>query len=253
VAAIIPHVEWSGEYAPNIVALLGTTITPYCFFWQADQEAEEDFARGRMKFYGKGVPVLLGSDIRNMRADTAVGMGFSNVVQFFIIVTCASTLHAAGVLTVDTPDQAALALRPLAGDFAYLLFAIGIIGVGFLAVPTLAGSASYALSEALGWKAGLGYPFRQAPAFYMVIALATLVGAGLNFIGIPPFRMLYYAAAVNGVLAPPLMAMITLVGNNRAIMGRHVNNWFANVMGWAIVLIMGVCALALIGSLIADA
>ena len=252
IAAIIPHIEWSGDYALNIVALLGTTITPYCFFWQADQEAEEDFARGRMKFYGKGVPVLLESDIRNMRADTAVGMGFSNVVQFFIILTCASTLHAAGVLTVDTPDQAALALRPLAGDFAYLLFAIGIVGVGFLAVPTLAGSASYALSEALGWKAGLGYTFREARAFYVVIALATLVGVALNFIGIPPFRMLYYAAAVNGVLAPPLMAMITLVGNNRAIMGRHVNNWFANLMGWAIVLIMGVCVLALIGSLIAD-
>jgi len=120
-------------------------------------------------------------------------------------------------------------------------------------VPTLAGSASYALSEALGWKAGLGYTFREARAFYVVIALATLVGAGLNFVGIPPFRLLYYAAAINGFLAPPLMAMITLVGNNRAIMGRHVNNWFANLMGWAIVAIMGICALALIGSLIADA
>jgi Mn2+/Fe2+ NRAMP family transporter len=253
VSAIIPHVEWSHDYVLNIVAVLGTTITPYCFFWQADQEAEEDFARGRMKFYGKGVPALRNGDIRNMRADTAVGMGFSNLVQFFIILTCASTLHTAGVQTIDTPDQAALALRPLAGDFAYLLFAIGIIGVGFLAVPTLTGSASYALSEALGWKAGLGYTFRQARAFYVVIALATLVGVGLNFIGIPPFRMLYYAAAINGVLAPPLMAMVTLVGNNRVIMGQHVNNWFANLMGWAIVLIMSVCALALIGSLIADA
>ena len=204
-----------------------------------------------MKYYGKGVPVVLGNDIRNMRADTAVGMGFSNVVQFFIVLTCASTLHRVGVLTVDTPDQAALALRPLAGDFTYLLFAAGIIGVGFLAVPTLTGSASYALSEALGWKAGLGYTFGQARAFYLVIALATLIGVGLNFIGIPPFRMLYYAAAVNGVLAPPLMAMITLVGNNTAIMGRYVNSRFANVMGWAIVVIMSVCALALIVSLVA--
>lgn len=253
VSAVTPHVEWSRDYALNIVAVLGTTITPYCFFWEADQEAEEDFARGRMKFYGKGVPVLLRSDIRNMRADTAVGMGFSNIVQFFIILTCASVLHPAGVLTVDTPEQAAMALRPLAGDFTYLLFAIGIIGVGFLAVPTLSGSAAYALSEALGWKAGLGYTFREARAFYVVITLATLVGVGLNFVGIPPFRMLYYAAAVNGVLAPPLMAMITLVGNNRAIMGRHTNNWFANVMGWAIVAIMGVCALALIGSLVVGA
>ncbi|OBH35420.1 iron transporter [Mycobacterium sp. E342] len=250
VSALTPHIEWSRDYALNIVAVLGTTITPYCFFWEADQEAEEDFARGRMQFYGKGVPVVLQSDIRDMRADTAVGMGFSNVVQFFIILTCASVLHPAGVVSVDTPDEAALALRPLAGDLTYLLFAIGIIGVGFLAVPTLSGSASYALSEALGWKAGLGYTFREARAFYVVIALATLVGVGLNFIGIPPFRMLYYAAAVNGVLAPPLMAMITLVGNNRSIMGGHTNNRFANIMGWAIVAIMGVCALALIASLI---
>ncbi|WP_163910741.1 NRAMP family divalent metal transporter [Mycolicibacterium aubagnense] len=242
VSAFVPHVEWSSDYVLNIVAVLGTTITPYCFFWQADQEVEEDYARGRMQFYGKGVPVLHDRDIRNMRTDTAVGMGFSNVVQFFIILTCASTLHQAGVFNVDTPDQAAAALRPLAGDFTFLLFAIGIVGVGFLAVPTLTGSASYALSEALGWKAGLGYTFRQARAFYVVIAVATIVGVGLNFIGIPPFRMLYYAAAVNGVLAPPLMALITLVGNNRSIMGQHVNNRFANIMGWAIVVIMGACA-----------
>jgi Mn2+/Fe2+ NRAMP family transporter len=250
VNTIVPHLQWSRDYILNIVAVLGTTITPYCFFWQADQEAEEDFARGRMVYYGKGVPVLSRHDIGNMRVDTAVGMGFSNIVQFFIILTCASTLHQAGVLTVDTPDQAAAALRPLAGDLAFLLFAIGIVGVGFLAVPTLAGSASYALSEALGWKAGLGYTFREARAFYLVIALATIAGVALNFVGIPPFRMLYYAAALNGVLAPPLMAMITLVGNNKSIMGDRVNNTFANVMGWAIVAIMGVCAVALIGSLI---
>lgn len=249
-SALLPHVEWSRAYVLNIVALLGTTITPYCFFWQADQEAEEDIARGRMAFYGKGIPVICDRDIRGMRIDTAVGMGFSNVVQFFIILTCASTLHLAGVFTVDTPDQAAAALRPLAGDFAYLPFAVGIIGVGFLAVPTLTGSASYALSEAMGWKAGLGYTFRQARAFYIVIALATVVGVGVNFIGIPPFRLLYYAAALNGVLAPPLMAMIMLIGNNRSVMGDHVNNRFANVMGWSTVLIMGFCALALLGSLI---
>jgi NRAMP (natural resistance-associated macrophage protein)-like metal ion transporter len=253
VSAFVPHVEWSRGYVLNIVAVLGTTITPYCFFWQADQEVEEDYVRGRMQFYGKGVPVLQDRDIRNMRTDTAVGMGFSNVVQFFIILTCASTLHQAGVFNVDTPDQAAAALRPLAGDFTFLLFAIGIVGVGFLAVPTLTGSAAYALSEAMGWKAGLGYTFREARAFYVVIALATIVGVGLNFVGIPPFRMLYYAAAVNGVLAPPLMALITLIGNNRSIMGQYVNNRFANVMGWAIVAIMGVCAVALLGSLVTGA
>jgi len=250
VNALVPHIQFSGDYLLNVVAVLGTTITPYCFFWQADQEAEEDVARGRMAYYGKGVPRLSGHDIGNMRIDTAVGMGFSNIVQFFIVLTCASTLHAAGVLAVDTPDQAASALRPIAGDFAFLLFAIGIVGVGFLAVPTLTGSASYALSEALGWKAGLGYTFRQARAFYLVIVLATLVGVGLNFVGVPPFRMLYYAAALNGVLAPPLMAMITLVGNNTSIMGERVNSRFANAMGWAITVIMGACSVALIGSLV---
>ncbi|MFE3060842.1 NRAMP family divalent metal transporter [Nocardia sp. NPDC059239] len=249
-SAIIPHVEWSPDYVLNLVAVLGTTITPYCFFWQADQEAEEDFARGRMKFYGKGIPEIQDGDIRDMRTDTLVGMGFSNVVQFFIVLTCASTLHQAGIFAVDTPQQAAASLRPLAGDFTFLLFAVGIIGVGFLAVPTLTGSASYALSEAMGWKAGLSYTFREARAFYIVIALATLVGVGLNFVGIPPFRMLYYAAAVNGVLAPPLMALIMLIGRNRSIMGEHVNSRHANIMGWAIVMIMGVCALALLVSLI---
>ncbi|WP_162528780.1 divalent metal cation transporter [Mycolicibacterium sp. CBMA 361] len=221
--------------------------------WWPTVAVNEDIARGRMAYYGKGVPVLSARDIGNMRTDTAVGMGFSNIVQFFIVLTCASTLHQAGVLTVDTPDQAASALRPLAGDLAYLLFALGIVGVGFLAVPTLTGSASYALAEALGWKAGLGYTFRQARAFYVVIALATLVGVALNFVGIPPFRMLYYAAALNGVLAPPLMAMITLVGNNKAIMGDRTNNRFANVMGWAITAIMGACAVALIVSMVSDA
>lgn len=250
VNALVPHIQFSGDYMLNVVAVLGTTITPYCFFWQADQEAEEDVARGRMAYYGKGVPRLSGHDIGNMRIDTAVGMGFSNIVQFFIVLTCASTLHAAGVLAVDTPDQAASALRPIAGDFAFLLFAIGIVGVGFLAVPTLTGSASYALSEALGWKAGLGYTFRQARAFYLVIVLATLVGVGLNFVGVPPFRMLYYAAALNGVLAPPLMAMITLVGNNTSVMGERVNSRFVNAMGWAITVIMGACSVALIGSLV---
>lgn len=248
--AIIPHVEWSPDYVLNLVAVLGTTITPYCFFWQADQEAEEDFARGRMKFYGKGIPEIEDRDIRDMRTDTLVGMGFSNVVQFFIVLTCASTLHQVGIFAVDTPQQAAASLRPLAGDFTFLLFAVGIIGVGLLAVPTLTGSASYALSEAMGWKAGLSYTFREARAFYIVIALATLVGVGLNFVGIPPFRMLYYAAAVNGVLAPPLMALIMLIGRNRSIMGEHVNSRYANIMGWAIVMIMGVCALALLASLI---
>ena len=239
-------------YLLNVVAVLGTTITPYCFFWQADQEAEEDFARGRVQFFGQGVPVLAKGDIREMRADTAVGMGFSNVIQFFIVLTCASTLHVNGITDVQTADQAAQALRPLAGDFTYALFAAGILGIGFMAVPILTGSASYALAEAIGKRASLGYTYRQAPTFYIVIALSTVVGMALNFVGVRPFQMLYYAAALNGIVAPPLMAMIVLIGNNRTVMGDQVNHRLANGLGWAITVIMGLCAVGLVAAIIAS-
>ncbi len=252
VRSVVPYFEWSRNYVLNIVAVLGTTITPYCFFWQANQEAEEGLARSRVQFYGQGVPTLTTGDVREMRADTAAGMGFSNVVQWFIVLTCASTLNAHGITDIQTADQAAQALRPLAGDFTYALFTIGIMGIGFMAVPILAGSASYALAEAFGRKASLSYTYREAPTFYIVIALSTIVGMALNFVGIKPFQMLYYAAALNGIIAPPLMAMITHVGNNPRVMGDHVNNRFANTMGWAITAIMGLCAVALIAALIAQ-
>jgi Mn2+/Fe2+ NRAMP family transporter len=248
----VPSISWSKDYVLNVVAVLGTTITPYCFFWQADQEAEEDLARGRVQFFGQGVPTLAGGDIREMRNDTLVGMGFSNVIQFFIVLTCASTLHAHGITDIQTADQAAEALRPLAGDFTYGLFTLGIMGIGFMSVPILTGSASYALAEAFGWKASLSYTYRQAPTFYVVIAAATVIGMALNFARIKPFQMLYYAAVLNGVAAPPLMAMITLIGNNPTVMGDQTNSRLSNRLGWAITAIMGLCAAALIGAFIVD-
>ena len=246
VRSVVPYFEWSRDYALNIVAVLGTTITPYCFFWQANQEAEEGLARSRVQFYGQGVPTLTTGDVREMRTDTAAGMGFSNVVH------CASTLNANGITDIQTADQAAQALRPLAGNFTYALFTVGIMGIGFMAVPILTGSASYALAEAFGRKASLSYTYREAPTFYIVIVLSTIIGMGLNFVGIKPFQMLYYAAALKGIIAPPLMAMITLVGNNPRVMGDHVNNRYANTMGWAITVVMGLCAAALIAALIAQ-
>ncbi len=242
----VPSFSFSREYLLNIIAILGTTLSAYLFFWEADQEAEEDYAQHRVRFYGKGVPKLRSRDIKQMRLDNTVGMLFSNLVMFFIIITCASTLGAHGITHIASADQAAEAIRPLAGQFTYILFAAGIIGTGLLAVPILAGSASYALAEAFGWKAGLNYKFKQAHAFYIVIAIATVIGGLINFAGIKPFQMLYYTAILNGIIAPPLMIVLMLVANNKKILGEHTNGWVSNVMGWTITAIMGICAIALL-------
>lgn len=261
VVVIIVHQDWSQmafstfvpwnfqfnqAYVLNIVALCGTTITPYVIFWQADQEAEEDYRRGRVHAFALGVPKLEKHDIRDLRADTAIGMGFMEVIQWAIIAACAATLWRAGITDIQTPDQAAQALRPLAGDFTFALFAFGIIGIGMLAIPVMTGSAAQALTEAGGGRAGLSYSWREAPTFYGVIVAATMVGVLLNYVGLPPYKMLYYAAALNGVLAVPLLGMLTHVGNNRTVMGEHSNNMFSNIMGWLTCGIMGVCATALL-------
>lgn len=246
----VPWFHWNHDYLLNIVALLGTTITPYCFFWMANQEAEENLRLRRVTRFGHGVPSLDKHDIRDMRTDDAIGMGFMELVQWLIIVACAATLYPAGITDINTPDQAAQALRPLAGDFTYLLFALGIVGIGFAAVPVMTGSAAQALTEALGRRASLSYSFREAPTFYTLIAAGTVIGVVLNYVGVPPFKMLYYSAALNGILAPPLIAMITHVGNNPRVMGEHTNNRFGNVMGWLTAAIMAVCAAALIVSMV---
>ena len=181
-----------------------------------------------------------------MRTDTIIGMFFSNMIQFFIICTTASTLHLQGITHIESASQAAQALRPVAGDFAFLLFAFGVIGTGLLAVPVLAGSAAYALSEAFGWREGLYLKFKQAHGFYGVITIATLLGLLVNFININPFQMLYYTAVLNGLAAPPLMIMILLICNNKKIMGKNTNGWFSNIAGWAITIVMSVAGIALL-------
>lgn len=244
-STLVPSFTWNKEYLLNIVAILGTTISPYLFFWQADEEVEDEIVHHKIRGMGKGVPKVTRRDIREMRFDTVAGMFFSNLVMFFIIVTFASTLGGQGLTTIETADQAAQALRPFAGDFAFLLFAAGIIGTGLLAVPILAGSASYAIAEAVGWKAGLYRRFTQAHGFYGIITLATLIGLLINFTPIKPFQMLYYTAVLNGICAPPLMILILLIANNKKIMGNHTNSFFSNVLGITIATIMTAAAIGL--------
>ncbi len=235
-STLIPSFSWHKTYILNIVAVLGTTISPYLFFWQADEEVEEE----------KGiVKPNIALEVKGMRIDTVIGMFFSNIVMFFIIVTAASTLHAHGILHIDTATQAAEALRPFAGEFAFILFALGIIGTGLLAVPILSGSAAYAVVESINLPGGLSKKWYQAKAFYAVITISTLIGILINFLHIPPFQLLYYTAVINGLIAPPLLVLILLISNNQKIMGAHTNRRWSNILGVAITLIMTVAAVFL--------
>lgn len=245
-STIIPELTFNKTYIFNLVAILGTTISPYLFFWQASEEVEEEVEAGRLKSMGAGIPKFTKRDIRDLRVDTVVGMFFSNLVMFFIIMTTASTLGAHGIADIQSADQAAQALRPLAGEFAYLLFTAGIIGTGLLAVPVLAGSAAYAFSETFGWKEGLYRKFKQAHAFYGVIIVATLVGLLINFSSIPAFKMLYYTAMLNGICAPPLLILIMLISNNKKVMQNYTNGKVSNILGWSITVIMSIAAAALV-------
>lgn len=249
-SAVIPSFSMSREYLFNIVAILGTTISPYLFFWQADEEVEEEINQGKIRHMGAGIPRVTKGEIHRMRWDTVAGMFFSNIVMFFIIVTTASTLNVSGITSIETAGQAAQILRPLAGDFAFLLFAAGIVGTGLLAIPILAGSASYAVSEAFNWKEGLYRKFTQAHGFYGVITIATLIGLLVNFTPIKPFTMLYYTAILNGIAAPPLMILIMLTANNKKIMGRNTNSLLSNSIGWAITAVMTIAGVALLLSFI---
>ncbi|MGE5072637.1 MAG: NRAMP family divalent metal transporter [Anaerolineae bacterium] len=246
-STFVPTISLSKNYLTNIMAILGTTVSPYMFFWQTGEEVEEEVEKGQVRHMGAGNPRVSQEDVKEMRADTAVGMFFSNLVMWFVVITMASTLHAKGQLSIASADQAALALKPLAGNFAFLLFALGIVGAGMLAVPVLAGSASYSISEAFGWREGLYRKFKQAPGFYTAIALATITGVLVNFAPIKPFQMLYYASVLSGIAAPPLMVLIMLIGNNKNLMGKHTNSRLSNIMGW---FVTGVVTLGTAGLLI---
>lgn len=244
---IVPTFRFDRQYLFNLVALLGTTITPYLFFWQANQEVEEEIDEGKTtETQRKGVS---NTELKWMRTDVISGSFFSNIVFWFIIITTASTLNQNGITNIDSAPKAAEALRPLAGDFAYVLFAVGIIGTGLLAVPILAGSAAYAVSETFKFREGLSLQLGQAPVFYGVIALATLIGGAINLIGINPISALYYAAVLNGIVAPLLLFMIMLMSNNRKIVQNETNGRVANTLGWIATIAMGAAAAALLVSL----
>ncbi len=241
--AIVPTMTFSRDQIFLVCGILGTTISPYLFFWQTSQEVEEQILQGKTTVRERRKETS-DDDIRKMRVDVWSGMLVSNVVMFFIIAACAGTLYTHGITNIVTAADAALALRPIAGEYAYLLFAVGIIGTGMLAVPVLAGSASYALSESFGWKQGLYRPFKSAHAFYGVIILSMLVGLGLNFVGLDPIKALVWSAVANGMIAPVILFLIIRISGNHKIMGKRANGPIASLIGWAIVGIMSLAGSA---------
>jgi NRAMP (natural resistance-associated macrophage protein)-like metal ion transporter len=244
---LVPRVEWSAAFATGFVAILGTTISPYLFFWQAAQEIEEEKRSHSKPLYV--APTKAGPELKRMRQDTLIGMSFSNLVAIFIVFAAAATLHVHGITTIETANQAAQALEPVAGRFAFLLFASGVIGTGLLAVPVLAGSAAYAVSEMLGRPASLDSKPMQARLFYGTIAATTLAGALLESVGVNPVRALYWSAVINGVLAAPLMAIMMLIVTNPRAMGHLTLGRKGAVLGWAATAVMVVATILFFVSL----
>jgi len=235
----VPAWSWKPDYIMTIVGFLGTTISPYLFFWQAGEEVEEEIAEGKADAPGHRIQRVTEDEMRNLRADTVIGMFASQAVCFFIVICTAATLHAHGKTEINTAQDAAEALRPL-GPAAYWLFTVGILGTGLLAIPTLAGSAAYAVSETFGWRYGLYRRFKRARGFYLTLAATIVIGFALNFISVlNPVKALLYSAVLNGVVAVPLLVVLMLVCNNRAIVKERVNGPVSNTLGWITVALMG--------------
>jgi NRAMP (natural resistance-associated macrophage protein)-like metal ion transporter len=246
-ATFIPRIQWTRDYLAVLVGILGTTISPYLFFWQAAQEVEEDRQLGKTT-----VAQRRGStnkELRIAQKDVLTGMLLSNLVMYFLILTTGATLHAHGVTQIETAKQAAEALLPLAGKGAYLLFTLGLVGTGMLAVPVLAGSSAYAIAEAARWKsASLGILPQRARKFYAVIAIAIVVGLALDFAGFNAVRMLFWSAILNGLLAPPLVVMVVLLTSDRKVMGSRTNSRGMQTLGWICAVVMSGAAIALLAS-----
>ncbi len=238
-STFVPTIHFNKEFVGILVGILGTTISPYLFFWQASMEVEEMKHRKKHLVVNKRI-------INEMKQDVDFGMSFSGLVMFFIILTTGTVLYQAGVRQIDTVEQAAQALKPLAGNFAYLLFAIGVIGTGLLAIPVLSGSLSYIMTETFGWERGLDKKFHEAKAFYIVIAISLVLGLSLNYIGISPIKALIYTAILYGITAPVLIAIILHVSNNKAVMGNFTNSRTSNILGFLALIIMTCAAGALL-------
>ncbi len=246
---VVPSLSFDAEHLTSIVAVLGTTISPYLFFWQAEQEVEDEKERPGAKPLVRA-PEQAEAEFKRIKTDTIIGMGLSNAVALFIIVTTAATLHASGVTDIQTSSQAAEALRPIAGRFVFLVFALGIVGTGLLALPVLAGSAAYAVGEALGWHVGLARKAHRAKAFYGVIATATLGGAILNFTPVDPIKALFWSAVINGVVAAPVMVMMMRLAGNQAVMGRFRLPRGLKAMGWLATAVMALAAIGMLATLL---
>ncbi len=240
-STFVPRIELKPDYFAGLIAVLGTTISPYLFFWQASQEVEE-IERAPAEHALKESPRQAPKQIQRIKADTYIGMGISNLIAFFIILTSAVTLHAHGKTDIQSAAQAAEALRPVAGDFAFALFTIGIVGTGLLAVPVLAGSAAYAVSGIFDWSASLERKALEAKRFYGVLVVATLIGLGLNFTSIDPIKALFWAAVINGVLAGPVMVVIMLMATNVAVMGEFTISRRLRITGWLATAVMLIAA-----------
>jgi NRAMP (natural resistance-associated macrophage protein)-like metal ion transporter len=237
-ATFIPQIKWDRKFISILVAILGTTISPYLFFWQTSMENENQLAKKKSVIVDK-------TDITEMRFDVNVGMIFSNLVMYFILLTTGSILFRSGMTNINNVQDAASALKPLAGNSASLLFSVGIIGTGFLAIPVLAGSVSYMLSETFGWKEGLNKKWQEAKGFYLTLAVSITIGFLINLFGINPIKVLIFTAIVYGVTAPILIAIILHVSNNRKIMGEFTNKPLSNILGWITLMLMTVAAIAL--------
>jgi Mn2+/Fe2+ NRAMP family transporter len=244
---IIPRIRLDSAYLTAVVAILGTTISPYLFFWQAEEEVEEVKERKDAKPLERA-PEQAPSEFRRIRIDTYIGMAISNLVALFIVISTAATLNAHGVTDIQTSAQAAEALRPIAGHFVFLIFGLGIIGTGLLALPVLAGSAAFAMGEAFGWHVGLARVPRRAKAFYGAIAVAIVIGMGVNFSSLDPIKALFWSAVINGVVAVPIMVMLMVLSSRMAIMGEFTLPLPLKIIGWAATVVMAIAAIGMLAT-----
>jgi len=247
-SALWPNFEWDARYTSTLVAVLGTTISPYLFFWQASQEVEEQRAAPGEQPLNEA-PEQAEEHLERIRFDTWLGMTFSNLIALCIMLTTAATLNAHGILTIDSAEQAAQALRPIAGDFAFALFTAGIVGTGMLAVPVLAGSAAYAVAETFRWPIGLGLTLPEARGFYAILSGATVVGVGLGFTHVDPIEALIWSAVANGVIAVPIMVVMMLLAAKPEVMGQFVVRPRLRVLGWLSTIVMGVAVVAMFATM----
>ena len=245
-ATFVPHVQWNKDFVLTLIAVLGVTISPYEFFWQASEEVEELIVKGRIPAPAAKRPRIAQKDVRTMRNDTIFGMFFSNFITFFIIVTAAATLNVHGQTSVQSATQAAQALRPLAGPLTFVLFAAGIVSSGLLAIPVMAGSSAYAVGGALDWPRTLSKPFWEQWRFYGVIAASCFVGLLVNATHVPPFKLLYYSAVLNGLISPPLLFIVTQISANEKIMGTKVNHRASTYAGFFLCAFMSAALVAFV-------